>query len=331
MIIRTLADVRSELRRTAGQAGLRADDDRLVEYINAATERLLSMVDSPVGSLHRLKFCQYGGVVALPSRYERVVKSSLDREQTPVFDQWYEFMDFGPGHQDKTPNVSVLIDRGESPVIRPAPATGWKVRIYGYADERVNGVRPKVRVLGYDEYNRWIRTESGGVWSDGEELEVDGDSATNYRESTNKFSRVTQVIKPVTNREVELYYVDDYGTTLLAGRYDYWETNPSFRTYFAPGVDSTSGTLVHILAKVRFVPVSRDTDKLIISSLPALRLALRALATEDSDKPTDALVIWQLASKVLIDEARQYYGTAPKPALDGMKSGIGFGDIPDVR
>jgi hypothetical protein len=330
MISRTVADVRNELRRVAGQAGLRVDDDRILEIINCATEKLLSKVDAPVGSIHRLKFCQYGGLVALPSRYQRIIKSSLDREQTPVFDQWYEFLDFGPGHQDKTPNVNVLIDRGESPVIRTAPSTGWKVRVYGYADERVDGTRPKLRVFGYDEYNRWVRSEESGVWVDGEALEIDGDSATNYRESTNKFSRITQVSKPVTNREVELYYVDDYGTPLLAGRYDHWETNPSFRTYFAPGVSDT-GTLIHALARVRFVPVARETDKLLITSLPALRKAVRAIAAEDKDEDQLAEVRWELAAQTLRDEAREYFGHQPKPALDGMKSGMGFGDISDVR
>ena len=88
MIARTFGDVKDILRRTAGQSGLRVDDNRLKEIVNLAQETLLSKVVAPVGTYHRLKFCAYDQTVALPARYIRLVKGSVARANSPVMGQW---------------------------------------------------------------------------------------------------------------------------------------------------------------------------------------------------------------------------------------------------
>lgn len=331
MIQRTLADVLPTLRRVAGQASMRADDPRLIEILNDIQERLLSEVDNAVGTLHRLKFCQYDRLVALPARYERIVKASIDRENAPVMDKWYEFMDFGPGHLDTGTQVNVLVDRGEAPVVRQSISVPAVVRCYGYKDERVDGVAKKIRVMGFDENGIWVRSETDGVWSDGIELSINGHDSENYADSTVKFSRVTQVIKPVTNGIVELYFYapDEEVPLTFAARYEYWETNPSFRLYFAANVPEGSTAQVHVLAKVRHRPLLATTDKLIISSLPALKKAMRAVAQEDADKISEAEANWSLAASILRKEAKAYYGS-PRPAFDVSSGGAVHGRIADV-
>ena len=330
MIQRTLADVLPTLRRVASQSGLRADDARLIEIINDAQERLLSEVDNAIGTLHRVKFCQYDKLVALPSMYERIVKASVDRVGAEVMDKWYEFMDYGPGHLDNGGTVNVLIDRGEAPVIVQSTTSPAFVRCYGYQDERVNAVAPTIRILGYDESGVWVRSESGGVWSDGITLSINGHSATNYTVSSVKFSKITQVIKPKTHGVVELFWYDEaYSRLDLAARYEHWETNPSFRIYFASGILSDDTSLVHALCKVRFRPLVDVTDRLIISSIPALKKAMRAIAQEDADKVQEAEMNWSLAASILRKEAKAYYGT-PRPAMDVSASGAMHGSIAHV-
>ncbi len=334
MIKRTLGDVKSELRRVAGQAGLKADDSRLIDYINLATERLLAKSRTIVGTLHRLKFCQHGGIVALPAKYQRLVQGSVNRKNTLVVGQWYEFMDYGPGQQD-TPcgadanKVSAFIDHGESPVIRQSTDKPRLVRVYGYADERTAGVRPKILVKGYDEYGLWVRTDDGaGNYTDGELIEVNGDAADNWATSTKKFSKIDQIVKPVTKDKVEVYFYDaDYAKTYLAGRYDSWETNPTFRLYHFP--QAQHEVLIHALCKLRFKKVVHDDDPLIIPSLPALRYAMRALAKEDGDEYAPANDLWELAAQTLRDEAREYYGPA-NPFIDVKTGGPVGGNIAPI-
>lgn len=332
MLQRTLADVLPTLRRVAGQAGLRADDPRLIEMINDVQERLINDVDNAVGTMHRVKFCQYERMIALPAAYERILKGSVDRENAPVVDKWYEFMDFGPGHLDTGTGVNVMLDRGESPVVRQSTCTPSLVRCYGYKDERVNGVAPKIRVMGYDENGLWVRSEAAGVWSDGIELSINGHLDPNYTVSTVLFSRITQVIKPVTNGVVELYfYTPNVADPLLfAGRYEFWETNPSFRLYLAAGITPDACATIHVLARVRHRPVVALTDRLIIGSLPALKKAIRAVALEDAGKINDAEANWALAAQILRQEAKHYYGST-KPAIDVSSSGAVLGGIADVR
>jgi hypothetical protein len=336
MIQRTLSDVIDPLRRVASQAGLRADDVRLTEYINIAQERLLSKTHTIVGTIHRLKFYQVGGVIALPSRYERLLKGGVNGHKGQVMDQWYEFMDYGPGFQDTPrPNpvwgrVDAFIDYGESPVIRQSTERARYVRVYSYVDERVSGNRPVVTVYGYDENGQWVRSERSGVWGDGIDLPLNGDLNPNYAQSTVLFTKVTQVKKPVTNGIVELYYYDgDYDETVFAARYDYWETNPSLRLYFFP-IAQDKNSVVHALCKVRYRDALNPGDQLIISSLPALRLAMRALAKEDADQITEADALWTSAKQVLCDEAFQYYGTA-KPLFDPQVTApVGGGVYPII-
>lgn len=331
MTQRTLADVLDPLRKVASQAGLRAGDDRIVGLINDAQERLLSEVDNIVGSIHRLKFCQYDRMIALPAYYQRIIKGSIDRAGAPVMDKWYEFMDYGPGHLDTGYGVNVLVDRGEAPVIRQSVSVPAVVRCYGYKDERVDGTPKKIRVMGYDENGIWVRSNTAGVWSDGVELPINGHSSINYAESTVLFSRVTQVVKPVTNGVVELYFYAPTQEVPLsfAARYEYWETNPSFRLYFAAGISPDATAQVHALCKVRFRPLLALTDKLIVSNLPALKKAMRALAQEEADKIQDAEANWALAARILKKEANDYYGST-RPAIDVSTGGAVHGSIANV-
>ena len=328
---RTLGDVKESLRRVAGQSGLTVGDSRLVEIVNLAQERLHSLVENAVGTLHRLRFCQYDRQIALPAQYERVVRASVSDETAPVMDRWYEFMDFGPGRLSNKNSVNVLLDRGESPVIRQSCEVPSKVRVYGYKDERVNGVRPKIRILGYDENNVWIRSYEGGQFVDGTSLEIIGDNPTNWVESTAKFSRITQVIKPVTNGVVEIYFnILTLPVPLqLAARYNHWETNPTMRLYYAGGITSDTTMPVTVIARARHVDVRNDSDKLLIGSIPALRKAVMAVALEESGKISESEANWNIAAQILRDEANAYYGSA-KPGLEVTSAGSVFGAIPHV-
>ena len=115
MIKRTYGDVKDELRRVAGQTGLVVDDARLLTTVNLAQERLSTLGEWPF-QYARVKFCQRGGVVALPTMYEAIVHAAIDRESIETNPPWFEFLEYGPGPYQKNEWCNYGLDMGESPV-----------------------------------------------------------------------------------------------------------------------------------------------------------------------------------------------------------------------
>lgn len=329
MVRRTFKDVKEDLRQIAGQAGLAPDDKRLREIVNLVQENLLEKAKSVVGTVHRIRFRQHDGIVALSPRYDRLVDVSVNNKPTETMSLWYEFLDYGPGLLSHAGNVSALVDRGESPIHRLVISEPGFIRVIPREDERVSGVRPKIRFLGYDEHGQWVRTLVGDSWVDGVELELDGDSATGYTQSTVRFSKITQVIKPKTNAalDVYIYNIESDEPLKFAARYEHWETNPSRRLYAIS--EPTESLTIDALALVRFRPIEDDNDELLITSLPALRLGVRAVAKENADDLAAANDSWTLAVNALNDQARRYYGS-PKPAVRVSKIAGAYGGISNI-
>jgi hypothetical protein len=305
---RTFNDVAPEIARVAGQAGLRVDDAELIRLVNLAQENLITGGEWAF-CYARLKFCQYEGLVSLPQEYEAIVKADVDRRPVKIMDQWYEFLDYGPGQQDKNAWVAAAIDRGESPVFRQPGATPMAVRVAASVDETLeDDSLPGVIVFGYDENNVWVRTELDGAWIDGESIEVGSTSAT-------KFKQITQVVKPVTKGAVALAYVDEFQQEHPAARYRHTDTSPSYRTYFFPSIGTDKTAQIHAMVRRRFAPVVVGTDPLIITSLPALRLGVIGVAKEDAGLISESLQCFAAARAKLAEEQKLYLGT-PKPPVE---------------
>lgn len=329
MIKRTFGDVKDEIRRVGGQTGLAPNDPRLPALVDLAQERLCVKGEWPF-QYARLKFCQYGGVVSLPAEYETIVHSDICREHVPIFNSWYEFIEGGPGQQDRAAWVNVGVDRGESPVYRQPGSSGMLVKITSGTDERVSGVRPVITIFGYDENGLWIRSDRGsGTLTDGVDLELRGDQVANYDTSTVKFSQVTQVRKTVTQADVVLTFIDESGTEFEGARYRHYDTNPSFRTYQFTGIRNRETKLIHAIVRRRLLPVRYDTDPLVVTSVSALRLAVMGIALEDKGDIVAAKVAFASATEILQDEAHLYKSGQPKPTVEVAPIGT-CGGVPEI-
>lgn len=294
-----------------------------MDLVNIVQERLCPEGEWPF-LFARLKFRQYEGILALPSEYETLIRADLDREHLRMQDAWFEFVHDGPGQQDVPYRMpGIAIDSGESCVVRQPGSTAHAVRVYAYRDERVNGVRPYVRVFGYDEYNVWVRSKVGDEWVDGIDLPLNGDTNPNYATSTIKFSRVTQILKPRTVGDLLMVYVDTAGTESFAGRYSHRDTSPSFRIYRLPGILDGDTKLVHALVKKRVRPIQCGSDELLVTNLSALRFGLMALAAEDKGDIQGSLGFLASAVDVLRKETRAYR-TGVMPVIETIP-GAGFG------
>ena len=339
MTPRTLAELRPELTRIAGQTGMRIDDVSFLGRLNLVVERLMIEGNLPQ-CVARLRFANLGGLIALPLGYDALLKVCLDDAPRPVQNPWYEFLQYGPGAQDGANAWSShVVDRGESPVIIPPdwPAgivPPVRLRFYSAADERPAGAepgaRPTGRVLGYDTAGNWVRTLEIDTWADGESFELNGDlpEPDHFADTVATWSRVETILLPVRRGIVEAYYLDADDVEFFAGRYGHTETHPMYRIYSCPEVAADRNFSVLGLCRRRFVPVREDNDLVTISNLNALRLGMIALKLEDSSEWPAAEEAWSRARAILNREARNY--VTRRPALDWDADATGFGSIAHV-
>lgn len=294
MIKRTFGDVKAEIATVAGQAGLAVDDPRLISLVNLAQERLCTKGEWPF-QYDRIKFCQFGGVVSLPTEYEAIAHSTVNRETVDVMATWYEFVEHGPGPQDQKRWVNVGIDRGESPVYRQPGASGSVLRVVSTSGEDLGAFK----IFGYDE---------NGV-------RVSATLSLPDSTTTVKFSKVTQVVKPVTVGDVVMSTRNEYGEQFQIAVYRARDTNPTFRTYQFTGIEEGESKLIHAVVRRRLFPVITDTDDLFITNLGALRLGVKAIALEDKGDLPGSSAALGLAKEILQDETRLYHAGRTLPAV----------------
>lgn len=327
MIPRTYGQMKDELARVSGIAGITVTDPRLLRYVNLALEILFSRADFP-GRTQLYRFEQFENRVALPYGLLAIERAAVDEVPINLVNRWYEFIRGGVGLQLTNKSTDRLIDRGESAVARQPNGTELYLRLYSYADERVNGARPRVRITGYDADGVWIRTQTSSGWIDGFELELAGDQANNYTTSPVKVSHIVSITKPVTRARVGIFY---WHSTLdqlyIAGEIPHSVENSAFRIYELPSVCSGQIVTMQALCRRRLTPIIADSDLMPISSIPVLRYALMAIAAQEAKDLTNATQFLTLAIEQLTTESAYYYPEPDTtPAINVVNPNLMSGD-----
>lgn len=284
MLKRTFGQVKKELSRVIGQTGMQATDPRVIEITNLAQERLCTLGEWPF-QYDRIKLCQFGGILSLPTDYEGLSHTALDGAPLEIQTRWFEFLESGPGPLKRTDWVNMALDLGESPVYRQPGFDGARVRVVS-----TNGADTgNVTVFGYD---------TAGV---AKTVTFALPDAT----STVMWSRVERVIKPATQGDVVLSYTDLFGETYQAAAYRGRDLTPTFRTYRFP-VQENQSKVIDAIVRRRVFPITGDNDELLVTNLGALRLAVKGIALEDKGDVATANGCFDLAATILRDEAKLY-------------------------
>lgn len=292
MIKRTYGDVKDELRRVAGQTGLIVDDARVKLSVNLVQERLCTLGEWPY-QYARVKFRQRGGVVALPTAYEAIVHSTIDREPIETQPPWFEFLEFGPGPYVKNEWANYGLDMGEHPTYVAPPSSGATVRVTS-TDGADAGV---VKVFGLD---------TNGV--------AKSESLTLPEASTEtSWSRITQVVKPKTAGDVVLTFVDQFGNEVVGADYRARDVNPTFRLYRFTAIADDQTKMVDAIVRRRLFEIEADTDELFVTNLNALRLGVKAVALLDKGDIQASELAFAAAAQILRDEGTKYRNHHPLP------------------
>ena len=161
------------------------------------------------------------------------------------------------------------------------------------------------------------------------EVEIDGDSAPFWKQSTQSIKYVTGTIKPVTKGNVLLYATtSDGATSTYIGQYAPKDTTPFYRQYRIPALKfDTNVTSRCVLARLRkrFVPITSDNDFLLISNLPAMKNMFQAMYYMEAKDPVSYANYKGAAIDILRKEAKAYVG------LECQKPLITVSESPGVR
>ena len=246
--------------------------------------------------------------------------------------------------------------RGNFPTFRNlTPNTNAKKLIL--MCDLASDVGSTVTILGYDNNGNWIRTLQNNVYADGEVISLTQSPGTT---SVNNFSNITDIqFAAPRSGQCWLYEQDTVtGVKTLTGWYQYFETAPSYGRWLFPSIFSPSSTsgvtppanwqqtwtqggipnptattyipsLVEVIGKKAFIPVSLPTDYLILGCMPAIKFMCQAIKKEEDGVSTADLQEAQgfetLAIKELDDELDSNLGSGRRVGLNIQGSSMADG------
>lgn len=300
-----------------------ASDDRVAEYVNRATQRLLPL-GHWAGTMAWYRVCVNSACLTWPREVETIEHYWVNGVPGISRDAWYEGVRNGPG---KVRNNSfcggTLVDRGE--VCAFDDVRGTNQRLALYCDNPADAGQSVL--LNYYDSNGQKVIGNGEM---GDRITLVAPPAYAFASRNVMANGLYGVQKGVTLGVVRLYSFDMVAATQYPlGYYEPSEILPTYRRSLVPGLQTMQGCgcpagvtpcqapTVEIYAKVRFIPVKAQSDWLLIGNQPALELAVQAVKlSEDGyyDKSDAALA---RAVGFLNAELQSDTGDATVPVMRG--------------
>jgi len=320
----TFADVKAYLAPFV-HGGMCPDDPRVMRTIDEAIERLVQKPNLTYKLLLRhIQMPLRGSYVTLPRCVDKIINARIDNcATTGVFSKWYEFLENGPGPES---DCSLgLVDLGEVCTQFDNPVETGAYLIV--SSDRVEDAGLQLHVRGTDINGREVRDEQNRL---GEFLDIPGGTVAS--KSYGLFSRVGNIRKPVTAGYVFISAIDPLtGEIFLLGHMAPAETVPSYRRYQINGMgydddDEPYTATMKALVKLRPVPLTHDTDVLLVSNRPALKAMCQAIYFYDSGDADKGAAYEVIAERILMDETANY-SQGTKDTLNVQVEGWGLGEI----
>ena len=309
----TLAQARPTIARVLH---LCEDSASVVDYINRACERLLYR-GKWVDSYARYRVCVNSACLTWPRELETIEAAAISDMPMTIRNSWYEFLGSGPGTLAVDSDIGVqLVDRGNSITFDEITGDDKKVAVYCDGTETSGAT---ILLQYYNAVGSKVFTLEGTTTYEGEKVSLPPAGNYTYTAKTVGTGGLYGVVKPVTNNMVRLY---EYDTTTGALRpmafYEPQETVPSYRSSLVPGIDPgdcTLGLTLIVMGKKRYIPVSAETDLLMIPHLDAVRLGCQAVLNEEGGLTQEALVFWGLANQALNEQSKHWQGSGAEQPM----------------
>lgn len=295
---------------------------RLSKYLNQAIQQLNAANSSGWwGGWAKMVFnvTRNDPFVTVPSIFARIAAADVCRMPVRVQNEWYEFLEAGIGLREPCDGIRGCgamegYERGVWSTAYDLTPTNQKLRVR-ITDARDIGKRILFQ-NAKDQNGNGIYTQDVNYPVIGFYLAFNQP----FVDSSMIVSSFSSVQKDQTFGDVTLHQVDQTtGAEVLLARYTPDETSPQYRRYYFNRLPNGCCTLgepttpaqITVMAKYEFRPVSRPTDRLLISNIPALIDECNSIRHKMMDDPTaKALGIQEHkeAIKKLNDELKHYLG-----------------------
>lgn len=278
------------LSRLPNLVGLcQADTPDIAAVVNSAQQRLLYAKEASDESWHgtwaevRLNVAREAPYITLPREFARIEVVNVCDKPIPVFNQFYEYLQFGNGRMRKdflrrcrTPQRAAY-ERNNAVLFNDLFGGPQIIGIYT-TDSADLGVK-RVLVQGLDQNGMPVYTQDNNVQVLGEFVTLAAPFAT----TKNTYSKITGIQKDLTNGTISIAQIDPVtANQVFLSTMEPGETTASYRRYFFShlpcGCCSQTGTVVtscppvqvDALVKLDLIPVAVDTDYTLIQNLEAL-------------------------------------------------------------
>ena len=329
-----LAEVKAS--RIPDALGLCSDDPRFIAILNEAHQRLM-MQGLYWGSYQTYQICVGSdGCLTWPRQVASIEAVAVNEEPITLRNGWFEYLKTGYGIRTTSNSSELqLMDRGRACVYDDMTDFASKLQVYSSVAESATA---KILVQGYDQHGNWIRTLDGGSHVDGEYISIN----TTPTGSSNIFTSITGIQKPVTNGPVYLSKVTEQSVVVPIGYYESDETLPDYRRSLIPGLGNapeytcgsgdplTEKRVVRAVVKLDHIDVAKDTDWFVLGNLPALKNAAKAVQLEEQQNLGEASQYLQEAIRLLEVELRHYTGTSNVEPLKVEAETWGAGSMPRI-
>lgn len=263
------------------------DITSIAAVVNEATERLINDPLAPDegfwGQWVRMAFnvSRSEPTIVTPQEVARVILMDVCKHPVFVRNQFYEFLQFGPGFQPKGCQPSgppgchglAAYERETVVTFEPLAATPQTIRAY-VSDPNDLGKTALIQGADANGNTIFFTDAATGQAGKGEAIVL----SSPFTDTTNQFSSITGIQKQRTFGEVQFFQVDPdtlEESPLVTMQPS--ETSALYRKYFLNGLPNgccppVGGGISQVLAmcKLDYIPVQSDSDYLGIMSVPAL-------------------------------------------------------------
>jgi hypothetical protein len=257
----------SEIWDEAKEVFGHCNEEKLLRWITDAVQLLANKgeVDPLIGYVD---LCVSGRCITLPREVETVLSVNIGGNPSRGRDELFSFHINGPGDFRDTCDFT-WDNSGNFVTYRDLTCPS---KLISFVEEPADaGV--ELRVFGFDEQNRPLRTNANGVWSDG--LLVPTIYGYALPASTDPLvSRITAIVKGRSVANIRLSSFDNSTFTgTLIGIFEPDETKPLYRRIRI----NTNDSWVRLCYRKRSLELISQNDRILLHSRPALILAMHAL------------------------------------------------------
>jgi len=320
----------SRLPKVIGKC--QTDIPEIARFVNTAQQRLLYATEAADESWYgtwaevRLNVSRAAPYITLPREIARIEAITICDKPVPVFNQFYEYMQFGNGRMQRTrinnaQKQRAAYTRNNEPLFTDVHGGPQFITFYASDNADVTGNK-RVLVQGLDQNNQPVYTNDGSNTILGEFVTLQAPFAV----AKNQFVRITGIQKDVTSGPVQIFQMNPLtGEQVLLSTVEPGELTTSYRRYFfdclpcgccppANGPTPAKNCLppqVTAIAKLELIPVVNDTDWLLFQNLEAVIEECQAVRFSEMDNASaqqQAEIHHKRAIRLLNGELGHYLG-----------------------